>query len=367
MRKLKVLHVVEALTGGIYSYFKDLSAVLEGEEMLETTIVYSEKREGIDPLKIRSKISSKIKLIVVPMERELSPRADFSSFLSLKKVLKEIKPDVLHLHSSKAGILGRAAHLFSGSKSKLYYTPHGYSFLRKDVSNTTLKMYYGIERTAQFFVPGTTIACGDTEYDFAKKIGPAKLVRNGVNIEELRAHYGAKPEYQHKLTVGVLGRAMPQKNPTLFNKVALENPHIRFLWIGDGELKKELSAPNIEITGWFISRSSGLKYLSEIDIYLQTSAWEGLPIALLEAMAFEKPIVATNIIGNKDVVIDGKTGFLCENLEDFNKALKELEESKNRLIMGKNSLERCKTYFDSNKNYKKLIEIYKEAFLIAST
>jgi len=252
MRKLKVLHVVEALTGGIYSYFRDLSAVLEGDETLETTIVYSEKREGIDPLKIRSKISSKIKLIVVPMERELSPKADFSAFLNLKKILKEIKPDVLHLHSSKAGILGRAAHLFSRSKARLYYTPHGYSFLRKDVSGTTLKMYYSIERTAQFFVRGTTIACGDTEYDFAKKIGPAILVRNGVNIEELRESYQINSTSSQELTVGVLGRAMPQKNPALFNDIAHANPTIRFLWIGDGELKKELNAPNIpQVIGKF--------------------------------------------------------------------------------------------------------------------
>ena len=219
MRKLKVLHVVEALTGGIYSYFRDLSAVLDKEDSLETTIIYSEKRHGIDPGKIRATISSKINLIVVPMDRELSPRADFTAYRKLKAILSKIDPDVLHLHSSKAGILGRAAHFFSRSKSKLFYTPHGYSFLRKDVSKTTLKMYYAIEKTAQVVVGGTTIACGDTEYEFAKKIGPAKLVRNGVNIERLRVLETSNPSHKKPL-VGVLGRIMPQKNPSLFNKIA---------------------------------------------------------------------------------------------------------------------------------------------------
>lgn len=363
MRKLKVLHIVEALTGGIYSYFRDLSAVLDKEDSLETTIIYSEKRHGIDPGKIRSTISSRINLIVVPMDRELSPRSDFRAYRKLKAILSEIEPDVLHLHSSKAGILGRAAHLFSRSKSKLFYTPHGYSFLRKDVSKNTLKMYYAIEKTAQVVVGGTTIACGDTEYEFAQKIGSAKLVRNGVNIEELHTLYKIPAPPPKNIVVGVLGRIMPQKNPSLFNKIALANPHIQFLWIGDGELKHELSAPNIEVTGWFVSRSAGLKKLAGIDIYMQTSAWEGLPIALLEAMALEKPIIATNIVGNKDVVVNGQTGFLCDDLPAFNKALDRLLDRDQRIAMGKNSLERCKKLFDSEKNYRVLVSTYKEASL----
>lgn len=362
MRKLKVLHIVEALMGGIYSYFKDLSAVLDKEHTLETTIIYSEKRHGIDPSKIRSTISPKINLIVVPMERELSPRSDFMAYRKLKTILSEIRPDVLHLHSSKAGILGRAAHLFSRSKSELFYTPHGYAFLRKDVSQATLKMYYAIEKSAQIVVGGTTIACGDTEYEFAKKIGPAKLVRNGVNIERLRILGVPAPAHKKPL-VGVLGRITSQKNPVLFNKIALANPTIQFLWIGDGELKQELSAPNIEVTGWFVSRSAGLKHLAGIDIYLQTSAWEGLPIALLEAMALEIPIIATNIVGNKDVVVNGETGFLCDDLLAFNKALDQLLDRDQRIIMGKNSLERCKMYFSSEKNYNELVSIYKEVSL----
>ena len=128
-------------------------------------------------------------------------------------------------------------------------------------------------------------------------------------------------------------------------------------------MKHELNAPNIEITGWFISRSAGLKKLAGIDIYLQTSAWEGLPIALLEAMALEKPIIATNIVGNKDVVVNGQTGFLCDDLPAFNKALDQLLDRDQRIAMGQLSLERCKAYFDSEKNYKTLVSIYREASL----
>jgi glycosyltransferase involved in cell wall biosynthesis len=68
------------------------------------------------------------------------------------------------------------------------------------------------------------------------------------------------------------------------------------------------NCPNIKITGWFLDREDALTALNTIDIYIQTSLWEGLPIAVLEAMAMQ-PVLATNNIGNKDVVVHNETGF----------------------------------------------------------
>ncbi|MFS8630836.1 MAG: glycosyltransferase, partial [Bacillales bacterium] len=74
--------------------------------------------------------------------RELSPIQDFRSSLQLKKLLKELNPDLIHLHSSKAGVLGRLANsLLFSNKKQIFYTPHGYSFLRLDVSATKRKLY----------------------------------------------------------------------------------------------------------------------------------------------------------------------------------------------------------------------------------
>jgi glycosyltransferase involved in cell wall biosynthesis len=86
--------------------------------------------------------------------------------------------------------------------------------------------------------------------------------------------------------------------------------------------------------------------------------WEGLPIAVLEAMAFKKPVLATNVIGNKDVVLHGETGYLFDDEEELGGYIKLLLNESHRLSLGKRGLARVERYFDSNKNFKGLEEIY---------
>ena len=135
---------------------------------------------------------------------------------------------------------------------------------------------------------------------------------------------------------------------------------LHFVWIGDGELKHLISAPNIVVTGWFKQRNDALKKLSKIDIYIHTSLWEGLPIAILEAMAMKKPVLATNVIGNKDVVVPAETGFLFNTIEELDAYLEILKEEKTRKIFGEKALERCYALYDKSKNFKNLISIYQQ-------
>ena len=361
MKALKVVHIIEALGGGIYSYFVELTHSFGDLENVETTIIFSDKRKEIDPKQIYEDFNKNIKLIKIPMKRELSASADYKAFLKIKKVLEEIKPDVIHLHSSKAGVLGRAAYYFSGSDAQLYYTPHGYSFLRKDISVIKKFFFFCIEKLTQKFFGGKTIACGDTELTYSERIGPVTLVRNSVNLSKIRT---VKTENEQKpLTIGILGRITYARNPELFNVLALRHPEINFMWIGDGELLDKLTAPNITITGWYTDQKKALRKLNSIDIYLQTSSWEGLPIALLEAMALEKPILATNIIGNKDIVKHGETGYLFNTIYEFDNYLFYLQDERTREIFGKNSLARCEELFDSRKNFKQLIDLYWEEYI----
>lgn len=356
MSKTKVLHIVEALGGGIYSYFMDMSYRHGPNDSLHTHVIYSDKRNEIQPEKVRADIHANVALIKVSMKREIAPLADIKSVIQLVRLIKEIAPDVIHLHSSKAGVIGRFAHFFSRSRSKLYYTPHGYAFLRQDISSGKQKLYRLIEKSMSRLFGGKTIACGDTEMEYAKKIGDSILVRNGINIPEVRMH---KKSFQNtKLTVGILGRITYARNPSLFNKLALEFPEVSFKWIGDGELRDLITAPNVEVTGWFTDRKIGLSHLNDLDIYLQTSLWEGLPISLLEAMALEKPILATNVIGNKDVVVQGETGFLFDTPEQFAEHLLFLTSAEERKRMGANAYERVTEVFDCQKNFDQLGLVY---------
>lgn len=358
---MKVVHIVEALAGGVTTYFKDLS-VYFGEECnankIETTIIFSSKRKEVDLNKIKNEFSKNILMYEIDMFREFSPIHDFISTIKLYKKLKSIKPDVVHLHSSKAGVIGRIACFALSTKPKIFYTPHGYSFIRSDISTISKKFYWLIEKYIQRFFGGTTIACGDTEYEFAKKIGKSVLNRNGIAIEEVRKH---NSDFENTtLTIGIVARITSARNPQLFNQIANQFTNYQFVWIGDGELRHFITAPNIRITGWFMESKKVLEELNKIDVYLQTSLWEGLPIAVLEAMAMQKPVIATNIIGNKDVVENGETGFLFDNINELESFFKILENLDTRKLIGENALKRCSLLFDKDKNLENLTSIYFE-------
>ena len=361
MSKIKVVHIVEALGGGVYTYFKNLSHFFGSEDIakkVETTIIYSSKRKEIIPENIRKEFSPNVRLIEMDMVRELSPIKDFQSILALRKLLKELRPDLVHLHSSKAGILGRFANtLLLTNKKKVFYTPHGYAFLRQDISVSKRKFYHFIEKYAQRFFGGTTVACGDTEYEIAKNFGKSRLVRNGIDFKAIEKKYVfIKNE---KLTFGIVGRITAQKNPKLFNEIAKRYPEFNFIWIGDGELRHEITAQNIQISGWFYDMNEVYSWVNKIDVFLQTSLWEGLPLAVLEAMALRKPVVAKNVIGNKDIVQKGKNGFLFDSVNELEPIFREIEQQ--HLAMGNNSFALCAENFDCFKNLKGLISIYQNA------
>ncbi|KRB54929.1 glycosyltransferase [Flavobacterium sp. Root186] len=358
---MKVVHIVEALEGGVYAYFKDLSAFFGDEKnckTIETTIIYSSNRNGVSIEKVNSEFSKGVNLININMVREISLLQDYSAIIKLTGELKKINPDIIHLHSSKAGVLGRIAAFFLFKKVKIFYTPHGYAFLRTDISKTAKKFYSVIEKGFQWFFGGTIIACGDTEFEIAKNIGPAKLIRNGVDIIDIRQHF--LPQQNAKLTIGILGRITPARNPQLFNDIALRFPDFNFIWIGDGELNHLITAPNIKITGWLLDKKNVFEKLNSIDVYLQTSLWEGLPIAVLEAMALEKPVIATNIIGNKDIVVPDQTGFVFDKIDELENYFEILKAHKTRALFGENALKRCYELFDKDENFKQLQALYQE-------
>ncbi|MFV0237926.1 MAG: glycosyltransferase [Flavobacteriales bacterium] len=357
MNKLKVVHIVESFGGGIYSYLKDLSFFLHQKPNIENFIIYSDKRKEINNTKIIQDLDNKAKLIKIDMERNIAPFKDIKATLQIKKVLDSVKPDIIHLHSSKAGVIGRVAGYFSKKDARIYYTPHAYSFLRQDVSKVKRSLFKLIEKISQKIFGGITIACGDTEFLYAKSIGPSLLVRNGVDIDRIRSMKLNKDK-ENRLTIGTLARIAYGKNPQLFNQIAKKYPNIQFIWIGDGELSNEITSPNIKITGWIKTKEECIKWLSQLDIYIQTSLWEGLPISILEAMAINLPVIATNVIGNKDIVKNGENGYLFDDIEEFDQILNKLLDESKRKNMGNNAYNICSELFDMNKNFNHLLKIY---------
>jgi glycosyltransferase involved in cell wall biosynthesis len=363
---LKVVHIIEALGGGVYTYFEDLTHHFEKDDTRQkvpTSIIYSDNRKEIDPQKV-AQLFSTIPTVKVAMKREISPISDLRAIQPLVRELHKIAPDVVHLHSSKAGVLGRIACCFLNPKPLIFYTPHGYAFQRTDISPISKKMYWCIEKFFQKIFGGITIACGDSEYALAKQIGQAEIIRNGIDITTIQSY--VQPVTNSKLTIGIAGRITAARNPKQFNTIALQFPDYQFVWIGDGEERHQITAPNIKITGWFIDKKQVYQQINALDIYLQTSLWEGLPIAVLEAMALQKPVIATKINGNKDTVVPNETGFLYQEMSELTAYFKTLEDPLTRAKFGTNALARCNHLFDTTKNFTALEKVYERYFFAAT-
>lgn len=328
MRKNRVLFVVEAMGGGVFTYIVDLANELV--DTYDMYIAYAVRKQT--PKNYKDYFDKRVHLIEVKnFERSINPIKDVKAFFEIKKIAKKVRPDAIHLHSSKAGALGRFA--FNGKKIPLFYTPHGYSFLMQNSSSAKRWIYKMIEsvcgkRTC------TTIACSIGEYQESEKLAKkTACVSNGVRISELQALLNEVGTVRsHPFIAFTLGRICYQKNPTVFNQIALALPDVQFLWIGDGELRNELTAPNIRITGW-TERRDALKYSLEADVFVLTSLWEGLPISLLEAMYMRKPCVVSNVIGNRDVIHDRVNGFVCNQVNDYVQAIKTVKDGGNQNVV----------------------------------
>ena len=141
------------------------------------------------------------------------------------------------------------------------------------------------------------------------------------------------------MKICTVGRIGFQKNPKLFNEIAQEFPDLQFTWIGDGELRSELTSKNINITGW-LERKEVLKELNKNDIFILPSLWEGLPISLLEAMYMKKICIVSDVIGNRDVIKDKFNGFVANNIEKYKKTIEEISREKSNIEYIKGNMEK---------------------------
>lgn len=353
MAKKKILYFVEAFGGGVFTYLVNLSNALCDD--FDVYIAYGIRKQT--PQNFKDYFDKRIHLIQVKnYQREISASKDLAALKEMKKIAKEVQPDVIHLNSSKAGILGR--WLFRNSKTPVFYTPHGYSFLMTNISKKKKLFYKSLEKIFAF-KNIETIACSKGEYEITKELtSNATYVDNGINLKEFDGiNMDHQTNFDH-LKIATLGRISLQKNPTMFNQIAEAFPNIDFIWIGDGELRNKLTAPNIKVTGW-VDNKTALSYLVDTDIFLLTSLWEGLPMALLEAMYMEKICIVSNVIGNRDVIKNGKNGYTCNSVADFIKRIESISTERYALAdLTKKAYSDVVSYYNSTVMANEYKEIY---------
>ncbi|MFT4186205.1 MAG: glycosyltransferase [Micrococcaceae bacterium] len=354
---MRILHVVESFAGGVYSAVKTL-ANEQAKHGVQVAVCYSVRPDTLSEAKINSEL---IDVELFRFENKASSPKHMPGFAKfLRETIKNTKPEVVHIHSTFAGFVGRLS-LRRNSKYKVFYTPHGWSFLMQDKSEKARKVFQIIETVLARKCDGV-ICVSESEAELAKTKLKAKKVtvlHNVVDVHKLPAK-----DYQksvEKPVIGIVARVTYAKAPWKWQKIAeLLKEEAKFYWVGERDTSDGwISGNAIEFTGW----QTGDEIVGKIpnmDIYLSTSLWEGLPVAVIEAQGVGLPAVVTDITGNRDVVEDKVTGFVCKDIDETIEKLRLLiKDSKLRIKMGQAAVERVKIEFNQDNLYAKSMEAYK--------
>ena len=270
--------------------------------------------------------------IVRTLGREIRPFRDVLAFMQLVRLLRRIRPTVVHTHSSKAGVLGRWAAWLTRVPI-IVHTIHGFGITPTQPA-WLHRVVIGLERLAgRITTRWIAVAQANVEEGIRWRLfdrARVAVIRPGIDPrpfqaplsprerDRVRAELGAGPR---DLLVGMVACLKPQKAPHDLKKVAARVcarvPSARFALIGDGELRAMVEAriqalnlaDRVRVVGW---RRDIPDVVRALDVFLLTSHWEGLARVWLEARAAGVPVVATKVGGAAEAIVEGRHGRLCD-------------------------------------------------------
>jgi glycosyltransferase involved in cell wall biosynthesis len=249
----------------------------------------------------------------VDAEGDLAEQADFAltyrmhghpaaKIRRIREVVRELRPDVVHAHSSHAGAYTRLA--LSRSRHHLVYTPHCYAFERRDIPWPVRTAYRAVE-AALALNTSAFAACAEREWELSAwpvRRAPRVVLPNIAPPVEARV----RPYQSGPAVVVGGGRLSPQKDPSFFRdavrRLRATWPTLRAVWLGDGDAaaRLELERDDVEVTGW-LPRGEALDRLSEATLYLHSARWEGFPLMVAEAAAVQVPTLVRRLPSFADV------------------------------------------------------------------
>ncbi len=290
------------------------------------------------------------------------------------RIIREERPDVIHAHSSKAGAVARLAR-FSHPRTPVVYTPHGYAFAGHFSRSAERLAYRGVERTLAPLASRTICVC-EAEARLARSIGPSKRVRvvyNGIGPAQ-DGPVGRRIAELSRLgpVISALTLLRPGKGlETLidaFPRVLVRHPTAQLAIVGDGPDLQALRAQT-ELRGvadavhFLGSSTEPQAVLRGLDVFVHPSWAEAFPYVILEAMSLSRAIVASDIGGVGEAVVDGESGLLVPPRDDaaLARAIVEmLDDPGRRAQIGATALARVGRQFTTSAMIDRLASVYDE-------
>ena len=311
MSTTKVLHVIARMNvGGTARYVSELVEAIPNSK-LATGFVQGSEVE--DP-----SVSQLPVLRIKHLGRKISLVNDYKAWRELREVVRECKPEIIHTHTFKAGLIGRLVR----GKHQHIHTFHGHLFEDNSFSGLEKKIITLVEK---WLAPRANVLVS-VGLNVGKELREAGIgvgqewvsIAPGVEAltllekSEARKLIGVN---ESEMLIGWMARMTSVKNPNLLLQVALRLPDVQFVMAGGGDLLETIksNAPeNVKVIGW----ADAATFWSAVDIAISTSDNEGMPVALIEAQLAGLPVIATNVGSNSEVIQDEVTGLIASRSVD---------------------------------------------------
>jgi glycosyltransferase involved in cell wall biosynthesis len=322
-----------------------------------------------------------IQVRIVPhLQRDIHPINDIRSLFSLMKIIKDGNYDIVHTHSSKAGILGRLAALFVGEKN-IVHTIHGLPF--HDYQSSFIRhIFISVEKfvahfTTYLIAVSEKIVLDSLKYHIGKK-EQFKIVRSGFHTNLYMEEQNNR-KLRQKLSLddndfilGKISRLSSLKGHSallrVMPSVKKEFPNIKLLFVGDGEIRNELEndvllndLQDVVIFIGAVRPAEIPSYLSLMDVVIHTSLHEGLPRVIPQALVMGKPVISYNLDGAPEVIQNKFNGLLIapsndnELLDAIRKIVEQYEYFRQNCLIGR---EKIRQEFDDGKMVQDICDLY---------
>ncbi|MFN8454781.1 MAG: glycosyltransferase family 4 protein [Anaerolineae bacterium] len=385
-RKIRVLLVITGLaTGGATNVVLDIASHFNKQPDFDIHLLTGPIPPGGNDVTYLAYEQSIPTRVIPSLVNHINPIENIKAVADIRRIMVQGKYDIVHTHSSVAGVVGRFAALTAGVPVIIHHV-HGWG-LQEGMSSWARLLYLTLEQfSARYTNRMIAVSRPNIQKGLAHGIGKEDkftLIYNGIDLEKFRQPVNDQ-QIRSELgildpdckLVGMIGRLDKQKNPLDFIQAAAlvtrDYLKVQFLIVGDGPLRLEcerlINELNLKEKFFLLGyRNDVARILPILTITAMSSLWEGLPIAFLEAMSAGKPMVANDVDGVKDVVINGETGFLVTPHQPAEMAERILYLLNNETLckeMGYVAQQRS-SYFSVQRMVGQIEALYKELYSAA--